>query len=58
MLDFAFQDAVTAVVARNESTELLARVFAGDVVYEGGAPTAMQLPTFLGNHDMGRLLIS
>jgi glycosidase len=54
VLDFAFQDAVTAVVARGEGTELLARVFAGDAVYEGGAEAAMQLPTFLGNHDMGR----
>jgi glycosidase len=42
------------MVAGKAGTDRLARVFAGDVLYEGGAPTALQLPTFLGNHDMGR----
>lgn len=54
VLDFAFQSAVTDVVARKVGTDRLARVFAGDAVYEGGEATAQQLPTFLGNHDMGR----
>ena len=54
VLDFAFQSAVTDIVARKAGTDRLARVFAGDVIYEGGETTALQLPTFLGNHDMGR----
>jgi len=29
-------------------------MFDGDVNYEGGAEAARTLPTFLGNHDMGR----
>jgi len=54
VLDFAFQSTVTEIVARKAGTDRLARVFAGDAVYEGGETTAQQLPTFLGNHDMGR----
>jgi glycosidase len=33
---------------------VLARLFEDDALYEGGAPAAMQLPTFISNHDMGR----
>ncbi|OYX95529.1 MAG: alpha-amylase, partial [Caulobacter sp. 35-67-4] len=54
VLDFAFQSAVTDIVARGAGTDRLARVFAGDLIYKGGEATALQLPTFLGNHDMGR----
>jgi len=54
VLDFAFQSAVTDMVAGKAGTDRLARVFAGDVLYQGGAEAAVQLPTFLGNHDMGR----
>ncbi|MDI1365957.1 MAG: alpha-amylase family glycosyl hydrolase [bacterium] len=54
VLDFAFQSAVTDIVAGKAGTDRLARVFAGDALYQGGAATALQLPTFLGNHDMGR----
>ena len=55
VLDFAFQAAVTDVVTGRDGPERLATVFAGDVVYEGGEATARQLPTFLCNHDMGRI---
>jgi glycosidase len=55
VLDFAFQSAATDVVLGRAGTERLARVFAADPVYEGGEATARQLPTFLGNHDMGRI---
>jgi glycosidase len=55
LLDFAFQSAVSDVVARNAGTDRLARLFQMDAVYEGGDETAKQLPTFLGNHDMGRI---
>ncbi|PTS88682.1 MULTISPECIES: alpha-amylase family glycosyl hydrolase [unclassified Caulobacter] len=54
VLDFAFQSTVTDMIAGKAGTDRLARVFAGDVLYEGGATAALQLPTFLGNHDMGR----
>jgi glycosidase len=55
VLDFAFQAAVTDVVTGKAGPERLARVFASDSVYEGGEAGARQLPTFLGNHDMGRI---
>jgi glycosidase len=54
ILDFAFQSTVTEVVARGAATERLGRLFQMDALYEGGAWAAMRLPTFLGNHDMGR----
>ncbi|MET3664843.1 glycosidase [Caulobacter sp. 1776] len=55
VLDFAFQSAATDVAIARSGTDRLATVFAGDAVYEGGEATARQLPTFLGNHDMGRI---
>jgi len=55
VLDFAFQAAATDVAIGRTGTDRLATVFAGDPVYEGGEATARQLPTFLGNHDMGRI---
>ena len=55
VLDFAFAAAVRDVVAGNSGTEILARIFEGDALYEGGADTALQLPTFVSNHDDGRL---
>jgi glycosidase len=54
VLDFNFNAAVRETVAGNAGTDLLARLFAADVLYEHGAATAMQLPTFIGNHDLGR----
>ncbi|GGY45441.1 alpha-amylase family glycosyl hydrolase [Parvularcula lutaonensis] len=53
-LDFAFQDAVRDVVAEGEGTRRLARLFEADTLYRGGRAAARRLPTFLGNHDMGR----
>jgi len=54
VLDFAFHAAVRDTVAGNAGTDELARVFAGDSLYEGGADAALQLPTFVSNHDDGR----
>jgi glycosidase len=54
VLDFAFARAVVDTVAGTAGTETFARLFDSDVLYEGGAATAQQLPTFLGNHDAGR----
>ena len=53
-LDFAFANAVRATVAGDAGTDVLARVFADDALYEGGEETARQLPTFVSNHDAGR----
>ena len=55
VLDFPFQYAVTDMVARDVPPTALARVFDADALYEGGAAGALGLPTFLGNHDMGRI---
>ena len=55
VLDFAFQSAATDVAIGRAGTDRLARLFAADPVYEGGQAGARQLPTFLGNHDMGRI---
>jgi glycosidase len=55
VLDFAFQAAVTDVVNGKVGADALARVFSQDALYAGGAQAALQLPTFLGNHDMGRI---
>lgn len=54
VLDFAFERAVADVVARGAPTSELFHMFFGDPAYEHGEATARTLPTFLGNHDMGR----
>lgn len=54
VLDFAFARAMVDSVAGKAGTDLLARLFQDDALYEGGAATARTLPTFLGNHDAGR----
>lgn len=54
VLDFAFQGQVRSVVAEGKPANALARMFDADAVYKHGFATAKQLPTFLGNHDMGR----
>ncbi|MEL6569734.1 MAG: alpha-amylase family glycosyl hydrolase, partial [Pseudomonadota bacterium] len=54
VLDFAFQGTVRGVVAEGQPARSLERMFEADKVYAGGEATALQLPTFLGNHDMGR----
>lgn len=54
VLDFHFQSAVREVVANSASPEVLALLFDGDWAYKGGPQAALRLPTFLGNHDMGR----
>jgi glycosidase len=54
VLDFAFASAVRATVAGNKGTDKLARLFADDTLYANGEKTALQLPTFISNHDAGR----
>ena len=54
-LDFAFAHAAVAAAGGAAGTQELARLIDDDVLYEGGAPTALIQPTFLGNHDSGRI---
>ena len=54
VLDFAFQSAMRDVLGKGKGTDVLAALFDGDVLYEGGEKAALALETFLGNHDGGR----
>jgi glycosidase len=54
-LDFAFTRAVNDVVGGKAGPEEMARLFFDDPLYEGGAEAALIQPTFLGNHDLGRV---
>jgi glycosidase len=54
VLDFGFARAAIDAVSGTKGTGEFARLFDGDALYKGGAGAAQQLPTFLGNHDMGR----
>jgi neopullulanase len=53
-LDMPFFAAVRDVLAGNRAPDHLVRLFAADILYAGGEPTAQRLPTFVGNHDFGR----
>lgn len=53
-LDMAFAAAAQRVVSGKAGTDIFARMLEDDALYEGGAPAATRLPTFLGNHDFGR----
>ncbi|MFV0458751.1 MAG: alpha-amylase family glycosyl hydrolase [Actinomycetales bacterium] len=55
VLDFPFQDAARRYASQNGSSQSLADFFAGDDWYTDADSNAYQLPTFLGNHDMGRI---
>jgi glycosidase len=53
-LDFGFQQNAVAV-ANGGATTYLSKLFAGDDFYTDTDSNAYDLPTFLGNHDMGRI---
>lgn len=53
-LDMAFAAAAQRIVSGKSETDVMARLLEDDALYEGGAPAANRLPTFLGNHDFGR----
>jgi glycosidase len=55
VLDFSFQAAARALLSGKAGTDVFAKWVDGDVLYEGGNAAAQRLPTFLGNHDMGRI---
>jgi glycosidase len=54
VLDFAFYWGVRKVLSGSSGTDLLANLFRADPLYEGGAKAALELPTFISNHDAGR----
>lgn len=54
VLDFALQAQIQDFVIDGGSGADFARLFDTDAVYAQGFDTARKLPTFLGNHDMGR----
>ncbi|RKN50613.1 pullulanase-type alpha-1,6-glucosidase [Micromonospora endolithica] len=54
-LDFSFQEAARGYTAGGGSAKALADVYARDDLYAARDTDAGRLPTFLGNHDMGRI---
>ena len=54
VLDFAFQSSARALIVDGKPGLHMDELYRADVIYKNGAETARQLPTFLGNHDMGR----
>ena len=53
-LDFGFAAAAQQVAGGKSAPSMMAELLEQDAVYPGGPETAVGLPTFLGNHDMGR----
>lgn len=54
-LDFTFQSAAAGYAGGSSSAAALSTLFAGDAYYTTPTSNAQALPTFLGNHDMGRI---
>ncbi|WP_281301502.1 MULTISPECIES: alpha-amylase family glycosyl hydrolase [unclassified Iodidimonas] len=54
VLDFGFQSIAQKVLIDGAPTQMLADFFAADRLYQSDWSDAGLLPTFLGNHDMGR----
>ena len=54
VLDFGFQSAVFDVVTGKKTADRMDAFLDADSLYGRGQATARRLPTFLGNHDMGR----
>ncbi|WP_236655436.1 pullulanase-type alpha-1,6-glucosidase [Streptacidiphilus carbonis] len=54
-LDFPFQSAAQTYAADGGSAKALSAVYGNDYKYTTADTNAYELPTFLGNHDMGRV---
>ncbi|MET3936275.1 alpha-amylase family glycosyl hydrolase [Arthrobacter sp. OAP107] len=55
VLDFPFQDAARNFASKSHDAKELETFFAADDWYTDADSNVYQLPTFLGNHDMGRI---
>ena len=55
VLDFPFQDAARTFASKGGDPTLLRTLFRNDDWYTDADSNVYQLPTFLGNHDMGRI---
>jgi alpha-amylase len=55
VLDFPFQEAARGFASRSAPTSELQAFFEADDWYTDHDSNVYQLPTFLGNHDMGRI---
>jgi glycosidase len=55
VLDFPFQDAARSFASEGTRTSQLGTFFRNDDWYTDADSNVYQLPTFLGNHDMGRI---
>ena len=55
VLDFPFQDAARKYASQGRSAADLKSFFEGDDWYTDADSNVYELPTFLGNHDMGRI---
>src|SRR5215207_881077 len=55
VLDFPFQAAAQGFAANSRPTDQLKAFFEDDDWYTDADSNVYQLPTFLGNHDMGRI---
>ncbi|WP_413249796.1 alpha-amylase family glycosyl hydrolase [Sinomonas flava] len=55
VLDFPFQQAARSYASASSPATTLQKLFQGDDWYTTATSNVYQLPTFLGNHDMGRI---
>ncbi len=55
VLDFAYQRVVQNMVTGVQHPDAMGYLLMEDAIYAGGVATARRLPTFTGNHDMGRI---
>ncbi|WP_243639477.1 pullulanase-type alpha-1,6-glucosidase [Streptacidiphilus pinicola] len=54
-LGFPFQSAARAYASQGGSAQALSALYADDYKYASASTDAYEQPTFLGNHDMGRI---
>lgn len=54
VLDFAFRATIIDTLTQAAGSDKLTTLFSSDALYEGGEASALQLPTFISNHDVGR----
>ena len=55
VLDFATRQAILETVTAQQQPDAWDKLTLGDALYAGGYATAVTLPTFVSNHDAGRL---